>query len=124
MRYAELAFVDRSDERVRVLVRFEDTAERDAAAVDFARFYGVEGAFRDITWREARTLYDLRRLDRPRYAVEVTVAGEQPGETREIWGIYPSEYEEELQRRAVLRASGETRMFRPALTLDQLLEEL
>ena len=124
MRYAELAFVDRSDERVRVLVRFEDTDERDAAAVDFARFYGLEGAFRDITYREARSLYDLRRFDRPRYRVEVTVAGERDGETREIPGIYATAYEQELQRRAVLRASGETRLFRPGLTLDQILEEI
>lgn len=125
MRYAELTFVDRSEETVQVLVRFQDAQERDEAAADFGRFYGRDGVFRDITWREARATYDLGRLDRARYLVDVTIAdGPREGETREIFGVYAPWYETLLEERALDRALGSPRRYRPNLTLDQLLDDI
>lgn len=124
MRYAELTFLDRSEDLVQVLVRFDDVEARDQAAYDFGLFYGYEGTFRDVPWREARARYDLKRFDRPRYRVEVTVADRVLGETRELEGIYQNWYEEELQQRA-LDMTRDTRVrYRPAMTLDQLLDTL
>ena len=124
MRYAELTFLDRSEDLVQVLVRFDDVESRDQAAFDFGLFYGCEGVFRDVTWREARSRYDLNRFDRPRYRVEVTVADRVLGETRELEGIYQNWYEEELQQRALDMTRDSGVRYRPAMTLDQLLDTL
>lgn len=125
MRYAEVAFMDRSDEKVRVLLRFNTREERDKTAYDFLRFYdgSRETYFVDLSRAEARSRYDLRRFDIPRYRVEVTIYDNNPTGTREIYGIYETWYEKQLQARAAVRF-GQQRYMQPVITLDDLFSDL
>lgn len=69
MRYAEIR--RRGDQFPR-LVRFETMAERDSAAASFDGLW-----FIDLTYAQARKLYDLRRFGRPRYVTPITMDGHE-----------------------------------------------
>lgn len=66
-RYAEIL---RHGEAFPMLARFDDTDARDAAAVAFDGVF-----FLDMTYRDARKTYDLRRFGRERYVIPVTIGG-------------------------------------------------
>lgn len=69
MRYAEIR---RRGDKFPRLVRFETMAERDAAAASFDGQW-----FIDLTYAQARKLYDLRRFGRPRYVTPITMDGHE-----------------------------------------------
>lgn len=108
MRYAEVK-VD--DESMAMLVAFDDTRERDAAAAAFEGSY-----FIDMPWIAARQIYDLRRFGNPRYSKRIEIGGR--------------EFEAILTRDDEIRAATEAAAIRPEthrslkVTLEAMLERL
>lgn len=93
MKYAEACLTLADGHRTTLLLRFDDSEERDAAAYDFRQMGVYRGdlvTWEDLTWREARRLYDLRRFATPRYNMEIEIFDYRSGDpmaTRRVSGI-------------------------------------
>jgi hypothetical protein len=93
MKYAEVSMTLSTGHRATLLLRFDNSDERDAAAYDFLQMGAYRGdrvTWEDLTWREARRLYDLRRFGTPRYNIGIEIFDYRSGDpmaTRRISGI-------------------------------------
>lgn len=108
MRYAEATFVDREGETVTLCFQFEDRTEREVAHYDFDTFYiraGLPHEWHDLTQKEARRRYDLRRFEVSMYLDHCTIHDYRRGPVAQrcIYGIEES-YVFEAKRKAAVIA--------------------